>query len=149
MKGTKGKAPHYHGGQRGESACPQGRAGSPECTSHGPSTSGFPPRKEAVCSSTRGRLGWGLREGDQALTEILQVQLPQAFIKHLLCTWYPTGHISRSVLFEQTPDVGTGLLPGWREIGLCGTTGSLKVTLMVSPTVVLDGRELFKQLILM
>lgn len=35
-----------------------------------------------------------LPERDQALTENLQVQLPQTFIKHLLCTRHSARHIS-------------------------------------------------------
>lgn len=73
-----------------------------------------PTQVKAGWLSNHGRLGWGTRGGQRAasyysyfptrrgptLPENLQAQMPQTFIKHLLCTRHPSGHVSCSVPFE-------------------------------------------------
>lgn len=64
--------------------------------------------------------------GDRALTENLQVRLPQTFIKHLLCTKHSAGDISCFVPFRWISEGDTGLFLGWGGEGGLGAVAWLR-----------------------
>lgn len=109
--------------QRGKSAGPKGRAGSPGSTSLGPSTAWLPRGWKPCAQAGLGEQGGAFyysyfptREGPSSDgkptgSAATNIEVP---VGYQAPCW---AHLS-FVPFEWTPDRGTGLLSGWGELVL-------------------------------